>query len=111
MASSASTDGAAAVEQLAELLGSHPVWTDATAYLEEGAAGDVYLTSLPDQAWHFVRLEGETRLLPGVSGDPDLVLRFTPAAVARLARADGMDPALPVPFYYMRGGSFVRDEL
>lgn len=29
----------------------------------------------------------------------------------RLSRADGMDPSLPVPFYYMRGGTFVRDEL
>lgn len=49
--------------------------------------------------------EARARNLPGITS---VVLG---ELEQRLARADGMDPALPVPFYYMRGGSFVREEL
>lgn len=49
--------------------------------------------------------EARARNLPGITS---VVLG---ELEQRLALADGLDPAGAVPFYYMRGRSFVRDEL
>ena len=49
--------------------------------------------------------EARARNLPGITS---VVLG---ELERRLDTDDGMDPALPVPFYYLRGNAFVRDEL
>jgi 8-oxo-dGTP pyrophosphatase MutT (NUDIX family) len=49
--------------------------------------------------------EARARNLPGITS---VVLS---ELEQRLGLVDGMNPAMPVPFYYMRGSAFVRDEL
>ena len=78
-----------AIERLARLFQEHPAWVEAARLLAPEATSSVYFSHRPRQAWRLEHREGHTRLLPGASPDPDLVFRFTPAAVDRLAEARG----------------------
>jgi hypothetical protein len=84
---SASADGT--VRTLARLFRRHPVWAAAAEGIDRRAESAVFFSHLPGVPWRLVRRRGETRLLPGQARDPDLVFRFTPRAVARLAAVGG----------------------
>jgi hypothetical protein len=73
------------VEELARLFAEHPAWRRAAQHIDPNATSDVYFSSHPGRAWHLERRDGTTRLCEGRSASPDLVFRFTPQAVLRLA--------------------------
>jgi hypothetical protein len=77
------------VRILARLFRRHPVWIEAARRIDDRAESAVYFTHLPGRPWRLVRRRGQTRLLAGRPRDPDLVFRFTPAAVVRLAAVRG----------------------
>jgi hypothetical protein len=77
------------VERLARLFREHPAWCQAALLLRDEATSRVLFRHRPGERWRLVREAGETRLLPGDASDPDLVFRFPPAAIERLARAEG----------------------
>jgi hypothetical protein len=77
------------VRTLARLFRTHPVWVEAARGVDRRAESAVYFAHLPGRPWRLVRRGGRTLLLRGRARDPDLVFRFTPAAVARLAAARG----------------------
>ena len=76
------------VDRLARLLREHPAWVAAAGHLRASATCTVYFSG-GLEPWHLVQRDGETRLLPGASADPDFVFRFTPAAIERLEAVDG----------------------
>jgi hypothetical protein len=86
------------VRRLDRLFRRHPVWVEAARRLDRRAESAVFFTHLPGRQWRLLRRRGETRLLSGRARDPDLVFRFTPAAVARLAavRGDVADFAMEI---------------
>ena len=77
------------VRALARLFREHPVWIEAAHRVDDRAESAVFFTHVPGRPWRLVRRRGKTLLLPGRARDPDFVFRFTPAAVARLARVEG----------------------
>lgn len=77
------------VETLARMFAEHPAWRAAAKHVSADATSDVYFTQRPGEAWHLALVDGAGRLRPGASPDPDFVFRFTPQAVARLARVEG----------------------
>jgi hypothetical protein len=78
-----------AVDRLAALFFEHEAWISAARRLDTSATSTVYFSHRPGEVWQLVQREGRTRLLPGSSSDPDLVFRFTPAAVERLEAVEG----------------------
>jgi hypothetical protein len=79
----------AAIERLARLFREHPAWVEAARLLAPEATSSVYFRHRPREPWRLEHRQGQTRLLPGASPDPDLVFRFTPASIERLAAARG----------------------
>lgn len=77
------------MERLATLFGGHPEWVAAAAYLDPRASTTVYFSHRPGEAWRLEERGGGIRLLPGSAHDPELVLRFSPGAVERLAAVSG----------------------
>lgn len=77
------------VRTLARLFRNHPAWVEAARHVDDRAESAVFFAHLPGRQWRLVRRRGQTLLLPGRARDPDLVFRFTPAAVARLATVRG----------------------
>lgn len=72
---------------LARLYREQPAWRAAAAGIQEGSRCAVWFSQRPGEPWHLVREAGETWLRPGGVDRPDLVFRFTPAAIRELARA------------------------
>ena len=83
------SDSDSPVARLHELFQDHSAWRDAARCLEDGASSDVYFSAYPESVWHLERRDGEIHLSNGPSPDPDLVLRFTPNAVASLISVEG----------------------
>ncbi len=77
------------VATLAQLFREHPAWCAAAAHLRDDASSAVWFRHLPGRPWRLVRHAGRSELLAGREPDPDLVFRFTPAAVERLAGVSG----------------------
>jgi hypothetical protein len=86
---SSSSRADATVRTLATLFRRHPVWVAAAHGVDVRAESAVFFTHLPGLPWRLVRRRGRTLLLRGRARDPDLVFRFTPRAVARLAVVRG----------------------
>lgn len=87
------------VAVLGRLFAEHPAWRDAAARLAPEATSDVYFTSHPGQVWHLALRAGRARLLQGRARRPDLVFRFTPAAVHALASVQGGMDAFAVALF------------
>lgn len=49
----------------------------------------MHFTHRPGEVWRLEQREGETHLLKGAATDPDLIFRFTPGAIERLAALEG----------------------
>jgi hypothetical protein len=81
--------GDATTERLAQLFAEHPAWRAAARRLSRDATSTVYFSQRPGEAWRLERRGQASRLLAGAASDPDLVFRFTPAAVERLAAVSG----------------------
>jgi hypothetical protein len=81
--------GDATTERLAQLFAGHSAWRTAARRLSREATSTVYFTQRPGEAWRLERRGEASRLLPGAASDPDLVFRFTPAAVEQLAAVTG----------------------
>jgi len=77
------------VERLAGLFREHPAWRAAARHVSDDATSRVLFSHRPGERWHLARRAGESLLLPGDAPDPDLVFRFSPAAIERLAGARG----------------------
>lgn len=77
------------VLRLAELFRSHPAWLRAANRLDPGACSEVRFSHRPGEVWHLASRHGRTLLAPGSLPNPDLSLRFTPAAIAKLAAVEG----------------------
>jgi hypothetical protein len=77
------------VERLARLFREHPAWREAARHLSEEATSRVIFSHRPGERWRLERRGEGSLLLPGDAPDPDLVFRFSPAAIARLAGAEG----------------------
>jgi hypothetical protein len=75
--------------RLARLFAAHPAWRSAARRLSREACSSVYFRQRPGEAWRLERRGEGSQLLPGAASDPDLVFRFTPAAVERLAAVSG----------------------
>lgn len=71
------------------LFRTHPAWRDAASRIAPAATSAVWFTHLPGEPHQLVRRGHETLLLPGRPQDPDLVFRFTPAAIERLEGVNG----------------------
>jgi len=84
-----SARGDATVRTLARLFRKHPIWVAAAKGVDPRAESTVFFSHLPGLPWRLVRRQGQTLLRPGRAPDPDLVFRFTPRAVARLAAVRG----------------------
>ncbi|HKJ24118.1 MAG TPA: hypothetical protein VKB65_04800 [Myxococcota bacterium] len=81
----------ASVATLARLYREHPAWRSAADRLDPRATSGVWFSHRPGEAWRLVRQGGTTHLLRGRARDPDLVFRFTPAAIDALAETgDGV---------------------
>jgi hypothetical protein len=76
-------------ERLAQLFAAHPAWRTAARRLSRDATSAVYFSQRPGEAWRLERHRDGSRLVAGAAPDPDLVFRFTPAAVERLAAVSG----------------------
>jgi len=77
------------VGRLAHLFREHPAWRVAARHVSDDATSRVLFSHRPGERWHLARRGGESLLLPGDASDPDLVFRFSPAAIERLAGARG----------------------
>jgi hypothetical protein len=77
------------VRRLAALFERHPAWLAAARHISGETQSDVYFRHRPGEPWHLERRAGGTRLLPGASGDPDFVFRFTEGAIERLESVHG----------------------
>jgi hypothetical protein len=77
------------IERLARLYRDHPAWKSAARRLVTAATSTVYFSHCPGEPWHLEQREGETRLLPGASPDPDFVFRFSPSSIVRLEAVTG----------------------
>ena len=77
------------IDRLTALFAGHPAWIRAARRLSPDATSTVHFTHRPGEPWHLEMRDGMTRLLPGAANDPDLVFRFSPAAIARLESVQG----------------------
>jgi hypothetical protein len=77
----------ASVEKLARLYREHRAWRAAADVLDPRATSGVWFSHRPGEPWRLVREDGTTVLRRGRARDPDLVFRFTPAAIDALADA------------------------
>jgi hypothetical protein len=77
------------IERLARLYREHPAWKSAARRLVASATSTVYFSHRAGEPWHLEQRDGQTRLLPGASTDPDFVFRFTPNAIERLEEVTG----------------------
>ena len=75
------------VARLARLYREHPAWCAAAAIVDSRATSGVWFSHRPGEPWQLCREAELTILKPGRAPDPDLVFRFTPAAVEVLAQA------------------------
>ncbi len=87
------------VERLARLFREHPAWRAAARHVADDAESRVLFAHRPGERWHLARRGGESLLLPGDVPDPDLVFRFSPAAIERLAGARGSVGAFAVELF------------
>jgi hypothetical protein len=87
------------VELLTGLFREHEAWIAAARYIDPRGTSSVYFSHRPREAWRLVQSAGETRLLPGAARDPDLVFRFSPGAVERLAATRGGIGAFAVELF------------
>jgi hypothetical protein len=87
------------VERLARLFREHPAWREAARHVSDEATSRVLFSHRPGERWRLVRRAGESLLLPGDARDPDLVFRFSPAAIERLARVEGSVGAFAVELF------------
>jgi hypothetical protein len=76
------------VERLTRVV-EHPVWRGVGRLLDPRMSSTVSFTHRPGESWRLERRGDRTVLLPGAAPDPDFLLRFTPAAVDRLAALHG----------------------
>jgi hypothetical protein len=88
-ASPARRAGPDPIRTLARLFREHPAWIEAARHVDDRAESAVFFSHVPGRPWRLLRRRGKTLLLPGRAHDPDLVFRFTPRAVARLAAVQG----------------------
>jgi hypothetical protein len=77
------------IDRLAGLFLEHPAWIGAARRISPKATCGVYFTHRPGEAWRLEQVGVRTRLRPGAAADPDLVFRFTPASIERLAAVCG----------------------
>ncbi len=89
------------VERLSRLFRKHPAWCKGAGLLENEATSNIYFSEFPGRAWHLVRVEEETRLLPGTVESPDFVFRFPPEAVNRLSETEGGVGAFAETFFML----------
>lgn len=87
------------VDRLAGLFREHEAWIAAARHIDPRGTSSVYFSHRPGEAWQLVQREGETRLLAGAAPDPDLVFRFSPGAVERLAATRGGIGAFAVELF------------
>jgi hypothetical protein len=87
------------VDRLSGLFREHEAWVAAARYIDPVGSSNVYFSHRPGEAWRLVQNGGGTRLLPGADPDPDLVFRFSPGAVARLAATRGGIGAFAVELF------------
>lgn len=87
------------VERLARLFREHPAWREAARHVSDESTSRVLFRHRPGERWHLARHAGESLLLPGDAADPDFVFRFAPAAIERLAAADGSIGAFAVTLF------------
>jgi hypothetical protein len=92
------------VASLARLFAEHPAWRAAARHVSRDATSRVLFTHRPGERWHLARRRGRSRLLPGDARDPDLVLRFSPEAIERLARVEGGVGAFAVELFELIAG-------
>jgi hypothetical protein len=71
------------------MFATHPAWIEAARRIQRGAQSRVFFSHLPGEVWHLARTAEGSRLEPGPGSDPDFVFRFSPGAIARLARVEG----------------------
>ena len=77
------------IERLASLFRSHPAWREAARAIAPRSTSNVFFTHRPGEPWHLERRGDGALLLRGAAPDPDLVFRFSPAAIARLEAVRG----------------------
>lgn len=81
--------GDASTRRLAALFAHHPAWIRAAGALDPAATSNVYFAHRPGEQWHLATRDGVARLGRGAVRDPDLVFRFSPAAIDRLEGVEG----------------------
>ena len=77
------------IERLARMFREHPAWREAARMIDPRSTSTVYFRHRPGDPWHLERRGDETLLEPGAADDPDLVFRFPPGAIDRLAAVRG----------------------
>jgi hypothetical protein len=77
------------VARLAGLFESHPAWLEAARRIRRGASSRVFFSHRPGEAWHLLRTDQGSRLVPGPGEDPDFAFRFSPGAIDRLSAVKG----------------------
>lgn len=87
------------VGALARLFREHPVWVEAGRRVADDSTSRVLFTHRPGERWHLARERGETVLLPGDVAEPDLVFRFSPESIDRLAAVEGSVGAFAVELF------------
>jgi hypothetical protein len=76
-------------ERLARLFREHPAWIEAAARLAPESTSTVYFVHRPGEAWRLEQRRRGASLLRGGAAEPDLVMRFPPAAIERLEAVRG----------------------
>jgi len=89
----------ASVATLARLYREHPAWRRAADRLDPHATSGVWFSHRPGEPWRLVREGGTTQLQRGRAPDPDLVFRFTPAAIDALAEAGDEIPDFAIRLF------------
>lgn len=89
MGSASPEPGDPSIARLRSLFREHPAWVQAARHTADGASSKVFFSHRPGEAWHLVRVGGESLLRPGPATSPDFAFRFTPAAIDRLASVEG----------------------
>jgi hypothetical protein len=77
------------IDRLARFFAEQPAWRGAARLLDPRVTSTVFFCHRPGEPWHLERRGDETLLLPGAADDPDLAMRFTRAAIDRLAAVRG----------------------
>jgi hypothetical protein len=96
------------VDALARLFRAHPVWLEAARHVADDSTSRVLFTHRPGERWHLARERGETVLRPGDVPEPDLVFRFSPESIDRLAAVEGPVGAFAVELFGLIAGDDPR---